>query len=261
MFGFFWINAFIVGMSQFVIAFACVNWYFTQSTDTLGTGSVTKGVWVIFRYHSGTVIFGSLIIAICQFIRFLFEYYRKKMTGFEATNPVLKWWMWGTRYCLDCLNRLIKFISKNAYIMCAITSKHFCPAAWRAFILMLASAGRFMVSNLLGFAIMWIGRAFTMFATAGIGYVMVAFIPSIADNSSSPIMPVVIMAFIGAVVGAIFLSLFSFSLDTILLCFLVDESWAEHNKRDSGKHRPPELKDFANPKKAGMLGICGCPCC
>lgn len=63
-FGLFWINAFIIGVSQFVIAFACVNWYFTQANDTLGSGTVLKGVWVTFRYHLGTIAFGSLLIAI-----------------------------------------------------------------------------------------------------------------------------------------------------------------------------------------------------
>jgi hypothetical protein len=159
-------------------------------------------------------------------IKVVFEYYRKKMTGAVFTNPVMKWLLWGTRYCLDCLNRFVKFVCKNAYIMTAITSSSFCPAAWKAFILILASAGRFAVSNFLGAAIMWVGRAFTTFLTAAIGYIMVAFIPSVEVKLSSPIMPTVIIGMMAFVVSGVFLSLFSFSIDTILLCFLVDEGWA-----------------------------------
>lgn len=258
-FGLFWVNAFIIGSQQFIIAFACVTWYFTASTDMLGTGSVLKGIWVIFRYHLGTIAFGSLIIAIVQMIKFLFEYYRKQMTGRAFDNPVGKFLLWATRYCLDCLNRFVKFISKNAYIMTAITSKNFCSAAWRAFILILSSAGRFLVSNLLGGAIMWIGRAFTTFATAGIGYLMVIYLPWIAEDIGSPFLPCLVMALIGFTIGAIFLSLFTFALDTILLCFLVDEAWAEHNKLDKGKHRPEELDDFAS--KDGGMSNCGGICC
>jgi hypothetical protein len=257
-FGLFWVNAFLIGAQQFIIAFACVNWYFTASTDTFGSGSTLKGVYVLLRYHLGTVAFGSLVIAICQMIRFLFEYYRKKMTGAVFANPVGKFILWGTRYCLDCLNRFVKFISKNAYIMCAITSRNFCSSAWRAFILILASAGRFLVSNLLGASIMWLGRAFTAIATATFGYIMVAYIPSVKEDLSSPLMPVVLMGLIGFVVGSVFLSLFSFSLDTILLCFLVDEAWAEHQKMDKGKHRPEELDAFANSGKSGFAKCCFC---
>lgn len=179
------------------------------------------------------------------------------MTGAAFNNPIGKFLLWGTRYFLDCLNRFVKFVSKNAYIMIAITSKHFCPAAWRSFILILASAGRFLVSNFLGASIMWIGRAFCMFATAGIGYCMVAFIPALEENISSPIGPVFLMGIIGFVIGAYFLSLFSFSLDTILLCFLVDEAWAENNSQDKGKHRPAELDAFAS-KKGGFKKLCFC---
>ncbi len=64
-FGLFWINAFIIGSTQFIIAFACVNWYFTAASDTLGSGSVLKGVWNVFRYHLGSIAFGSFIIAVC----------------------------------------------------------------------------------------------------------------------------------------------------------------------------------------------------
>jgi hypothetical protein len=63
-FGLFWVNSFIIGMTQFIIAAAAVIWYFDQGsdkkTDCVGTG--IKWVW---RYHLGTIAFGSMIIAIC----------------------------------------------------------------------------------------------------------------------------------------------------------------------------------------------------
>jgi len=143
--------------------------------------------------------------------------------------------------------------------MTAITSTSFCPAAWKAFILILASAGRFAVSNFLGSAIMWVGRAFTTFTTAGIGYIMVAFIPSVEQHLSSPFMPVMIIGMMAFVISGLFLSLFSFSLDTILLCFLVDEGWAQHQGHETGKNRPKELNDFAK-RKAGFQLFFWCCC-
>ena len=120
--------------------------------------------------------------------------------------------------------------------MTAITSKNFCPAAWRAFILIVSSAGRFLVSSLLGSSVMFLGKAFTTFATAGLGYLMLIYVPWIKDEITSPIAPVIVMAVIGYLIGAVFLSVFTFSLDTIFLCFLVDEAWAEKNFQDKGKH-------------------------
>lgn len=63
-FGLFWVNAFIIGGTQFIIAFACTNWYFTSASDTFGSGSVLKGFLYLFRYHLGSIAFGSFIIAV-----------------------------------------------------------------------------------------------------------------------------------------------------------------------------------------------------
>ena len=75
----FWINAFIMGMSQFVIAASACIWYFEVNSDTGGSGSVGRAMWWAIRYHMGSVAFGSFLIAVCQMIRFVFEYYRRKI--------------------------------------------------------------------------------------------------------------------------------------------------------------------------------------
>ena len=75
----FWINAFIMGMCQFMIAASACIWYFEVNSDTGGAGTVGRGIHWAFRYHMGSVAFGAGVIAICQLIRAIFEYYRKKI--------------------------------------------------------------------------------------------------------------------------------------------------------------------------------------
>ena len=104
-FGMFWVNAFLIGCCQFILAVGCVTWYFTHTADSGGSASFSKGVKWILRYHLGSIAFGSLIIAICEFIRFMFEWYRKRMTGRLFQNKLGKILLWCTRYCLNCLNR------------------------------------------------------------------------------------------------------------------------------------------------------------
>lgn len=115
----FWIIAFIVGCTQFIIAAAAAIWYFTQgsdaSPDTVGTGMK----W-LFKYHLGTIAFGSCIIAICQTIRTIFEYYRRQIQSANKENKLVKAMLCLTSYLLWCLEKCIKFITKNAYIQCAI---------------------------------------------------------------------------------------------------------------------------------------------
>lgn len=63
----------------------------------------------------GSVAFGSFLIAVCQMLRFLFEYYRKKM-GVAKKNPCVKVLLCLTSYLLWIMEKCVKFITKNAYI-------------------------------------------------------------------------------------------------------------------------------------------------
>jgi len=76
LFGGLWVNAFLIGCFQFIVAAACAVWYFSHTSDTAGSGSVWMGIKWILRYHLGSIAFGSFIIAVVEFIRIVFEYYR-----------------------------------------------------------------------------------------------------------------------------------------------------------------------------------------
>lgn len=116
LFGGLWVNAFLIGCFQFIIAAACCTWYFSFTSDTTGSGSVMAGIKWILIYHMGSIAFGSFIIALVQFIRIIFEYYRKQMESANKENKVVKCLLCCTSYLLACLDRCIKFITKNAYI-------------------------------------------------------------------------------------------------------------------------------------------------
>jgi len=116
MFGYLWLNAFIIGVTQFIISAACAIWYFSCTSDSNGSGSLMRGLWWVFRYHLGSIAFGAFLIALIQFIRIIFEYYRRQIEKQNKDNKVIKMILCLTSYLLDCLERFIKFISKNAYI-------------------------------------------------------------------------------------------------------------------------------------------------
>jgi len=216
LFGGLWVNAFLIGCSQFIIAAACSVWYFSFKSDTAGKGSLCIGIKWIFRYHFGSIAFGSFLIALIQFIRIIFEYYRQKIQQANKNNPVVKFLLCCTSYFLACLERCIKFITKNAYIQVALTGKNFCRSAWNGFLLVVKNAFRFGVTHSIGAVFMFIGRLFIICATALVAYVMLTQWPYFADKVSSPYFPCIIAGIIGFLVGAIFMSVFAFASDTIL---------------------------------------------
>jgi hypothetical protein len=234
-FGLFWVNGFLIGATQFIIAAAAVIWYFDQGSDKKHD-CVGTGIKWVFRYHLGTIAFGSMIIAICQTIRIIFEYYRRKIQSAKQTKNV-KAILCMTSYLLFILEKFIKFITKNAYIQCAVSGENFCTSAWNAFTLMIKNAARFGWGNS-------IGAMMVFFSTCGVGsltafgaYIYVS--QTTTFKVSSPIPPALIVGFIACYVAWIFFSVLSFAIDALLQAFLLDEEL-----RFAGKSRPVEFAEF-----------------
>ena len=120
LFGYLWLNAFIISSMMFTISATCGQWYFSCTSDSDGSSSIIKSIMWIIRYHMGSIAFGSFLIALVQFIRIIFEYYKKQIEKANKENPAIKCILCCTSYLLDCLERFIKFITKNAYIQVSI---------------------------------------------------------------------------------------------------------------------------------------------
>lgn len=224
-----WISAFIVGAVQFIIGASTCMWYFTVKTDTGGKDTVRKATWWFFRYHWPSIALGSLIIAICQFIRLVFEYYRKKMGSAENLNGFLKCLMISTSYCLWCLEKCVKYISKNAYIQIALHNYDFLPAAVCAFTLILKYAHKFGITNSIGYIYMLFG-CFLISSTTCFGTYI--FLTNYEMEITSPIPTTVAMGVISVAIGYQFLSIFSFSLDAILQSYLLDKELGRSKNAD-----------------------------
>lgn len=89
-------------------------------------------------------------------MRLMFEYYRQKMGSAEKT-PIVKVLLILTGWLLWLMEHCVKFISKLAYIQVALTSDHFCTAAWNGFTLMIKNAARYGFGNAIGCVFMTFG--------------------------------------------------------------------------------------------------------
>jgi hypothetical protein len=50
------------------------TYYFNSSKDKEGSSEVSLGFHYAYMYHMGTLAFGSFIIALVEFIRYVFVY-------------------------------------------------------------------------------------------------------------------------------------------------------------------------------------------
>ena len=199
------------------------------------------GIKWLFRYHLGTIAFGSMIIAIMQMIKVLFEYMRKKYEKLIGDNMLMKCLICCLRCCIWCVDSCVKHITKNAYIQTALTGNHFCGSAWATFWLIVRNAARFSMTSIVGSLLMFVGKGTIILLSAWIGYLII--VNSLKEKVASAIFPVVVIVVIAYLMASIFLSIFSFSAETILHCFLVDSELCL-KKGVSNVHTPESLKSF-----------------
>jgi hypothetical protein len=157
MFGFFWIIAFITAILQFTIAASAALWFFSANSDS-PSFSVTKGVYWAFRYHLGSLAFGSFLIAVVTMLKVIFEYYAKKVEQMSGDNPVVKIMLCYARCMIWCLDACVKFISENAYIQVAINGVNFCEGAKNGFFMMIRNPGTYAAMHIVGWIMTAIGK-------------------------------------------------------------------------------------------------------
>jgi len=252
-----WNNAFMIAVGQCTIAGSVGIWYFTPNAVKGSKPSVLPAVKNCFRYHAGSLAFGSFILAVVQLIKYALLYLKKQM---EAQKNAVMAKIAGALACLvQCFERFVKFLNKNAYIQIALLGKNFCRSAMAAFYLILRNAGRLGVLATIGSMITLIGVFFITAATTVVGYFFLinAFEK---EELSSPFICTALYFMIGYLVGKLFMAVFGLAVDTTLQCFCADEELTSKRKnalKDDQVYTPDVLKNFIKDPTAPKKGCCG----
>lgn len=167
--------------------------------------------------HSGSLAYGSLLIAIVTMVKFIFEYFAKKQEKLGQANPVSKVGLKCVRGCIWCLDSCVKFISENAYVQIAISGSTFCEGAQKSFWMLARNPGTYMAMNVAGWLMTAIGKATIMGLSVYIAMAMAdANVGTGGETIQQPFVPAFIVLLISWAVAAFFISLFDFACLTIL---------------------------------------------
>eukprot|EP00795_Rhopilema_esculentum_P010208 gene10208-18889_t len=220
LFGWFWLMNFIVAFGQCVLAGAFASWYWAWDKKTdVPTLPLLASMGRTLRYHTGSLAFGSLIIAIIQLIRAGLEYLDHKLNGpGTQPGPVTKFLIKCLKCCFWCFEKFIKFLNKNAYIEIAVYGKNFCTSAKNAFLLLMRNVIRVVVLDKVTDFLLFIGK---LTVVMGIAVGSFYWFKDRKDLNYylAPVMIITVGAYM--IVSAFF-SVYEMSIDTIFLCFLED---------------------------------------
>ena len=175
-------------------------------------------------------------MAIVWLIRIVFEYVAKKMEGASGNNGCTKCLVGCMRCCLACFDRFIRYINRNAYIYCALTSESFCSSALNSFVLILKNAAKFGFVEGIASCFMFIAKFFVSILTTLISF----FLMQVMVKVSSPYAPLLVIFLFSWMIASIFIEIFDTGANTILQCYILDQ---EVGLCDD-EHIPRSLKKF-----------------
>ncbi|KAK7504491.1 hypothetical protein BaRGS_00004357, partial [Batillaria attramentaria] len=221
----FWLLNFAIALGQITLAgaFASYYWAFDKSKD-IPSFPLLSSFWRAFRYHLGSLAFGAFIIAIVQIIRVFLEYLDAKLKGSE--NAVAKFFLKCLKCCFWCLEKFLRFLNKNAYILIAVYGKNFCISAKNAFSLILRNVVRVVVVDKVTDFVLFLSQL-VIIGLVGTGsyFFFDGRIPYLADYTPTLnfyLVPIVIVILASYIVTSAFFSVYSMAVDTLFLCFLTD---------------------------------------
>jgi hypothetical protein len=228
-FALFWNTQFIVACGQIIVAGMIATWYFTRNKSDLDhvmIGSVGR----LLRYHLGSAAFGSLIIAIIQFIRAVLHYIKEKTDG--KAGAIAKIVIKCCMCCFWCLEKFMQFINKNAYIEIAIYGYGFCGAAMRAFKLLASNLLRVITLNTVTLVILFVCKLFVIAITGIFAYYLIQNDKELKEDLHYRGIIVFFACVIAYFIADLFMNIYDMTIDTIFLCF------AEDSERNNGKDKP-----------------------
>ncbi|CAO2609086.1 Choline transporter-like protein 4 [Lemmus lemmus] len=225
--GLFWTVNWVLALGQCVLAgaFASFYWAFHKPKD-IPTFPLSSAFIRTLRYHTGSLAFGALILTLVQIARIILEYIDHKLRG--SQNPVARCIICCFKCCLWCLEKFIKFLNRNAYIMIAIYGKNFCVSAKNAFKLLMRNVVRVVVLDKVTDLLLFFGK---LLVVGGVGVLSFFFfsgrIKGLGKDFENPHLNYYWLPIMTSIMGAYviasgFFSVFGMCVDTLFLCFLED---------------------------------------
>uniref|UniRef100_A0A7S1SUR8 Choline transporter-like protein n=1 Tax=Tetraselmis chuii TaxID=63592 RepID=A0A7S1SUR8_9CHLO len=228
LFGLLWTLQFISGYGQVVLAGSIANFYwYSGDKSKMPTFPICKAMANATK-ALGSIALGSLIIAVIQFIRFILEYVDRKTKELQGGSAALKYLISCLKCCAWCLEKIMKFINRNAYIIVGVKGTNYCSSAIRAASLLIANVLRLAAVNTVGDFLIFLAKL-TVVGACGVAAFFISGVQFFTDPVahpdtylSSPLVPIIGSVLCAAFVASLFFQVYEMAADTVLLCFCED---------------------------------------
>jgi len=239
LFGFFWTSAFLSAVFQHTVAGAISTWYFSRdvmSPRPVGIPAVTS----LFRALTtsfGSLAFGALLIAIVETLNTLLQYAKKT----NPTNRFARFIMSCLQCVLGCIEGIVRYVNKFAYIRVAMRGHGFCQSAKECYDLISRNFFNTVIIDVISGFVLFMGK---IFFTAISTIILIGAIDDLGRHLSA--VTVGLTMAISFVVLHIISHIMGVGINTVFVCYLDD---LEINKgKASDMYISPDLHQMLQDK-------------
>lgn len=239
-----WVMLFLSAYGDMTVAGVFVAWYWTFDKRQFSRGRSLFSSRVLessnraLRYHIGTMAFGSLLVALVRFVRVILTFVKKKCNQYPNVK-LARCVLYSCSCCLWCLDKFLRIINRNAYIMCAINGDGFCTAARKGFSLIMGNVLLVATIDAVCDFIFFLTRVLVAIGVAlGAFYFLESdavalYLDLILPEVQHRWIPLLTIALGSYFIAGVFISVYSIGIDTIFICFYED-----YKQNDGSKERP-----------------------
>lgn len=220
MFGFLWTNQCIGNVSWTSLSGSYCHWYFFRRDEKHRTRlPLVRSVYRVFRYHLGSIAFGSFIVAFVQLLRVVMMYVDQQTKTLQETNKMMKLAIKCLKCCLMCLEKCLKFITDYCYIYIAMQGCGFFRACIATFGLIMGEPAQLALNTLVRLIL-------TLIQLVGIPLVCyeAVNVALTAKKAPEPMYPSVLVAIVAFIIANAFAQIFACVLDTLFVCCVRDKN-------------------------------------
>ena len=219
-FGFLWTLESINNIAWTAMSGSVAHWFFFRDDESMKTKiPLLRSLGRVFRYHLGSIFFGSFIIAFVQLLRLILLAVDRWTKKQQQSNLVVRLAVKCCMCCLYCLEKTLKFITDYSYIYVAMQGTGFCKSCFATFNLIMANLAQLSINTFVRTILSWI----QLLALP----VSCAFLTNIVctmQNRAEVIYPTVVVALMAYVIARQFATVFSCVLNTLFVCCVRDKT-------------------------------------
>ncbi|KAL6599651.1 DUF580-domain-containing protein [Neocallimastix sp. 'constans'] len=221
--GYYWTYYFIKALGKTTICGTIATWYWAPKKDNgrrkYQSNAIIKTFIRIVYYNLGSLALGSLILGIISVIKYILakiQHLAEKNKESEFVKCCIRC----TRCCVGCIDKIVKFITKNAYVEIAIYGYSFCKSSIKAGKLIIRNAFRVIVVGKIGDLIFTLGKVLVVATTMFLTFLILKN-KNIQDTYLLSI-PLIIAFFLSLTIISIFMTVLNSAIDTIFISVCED---------------------------------------